>query len=378
MKKLAIVTVVSRNYLAGARVLMNSVRAVAPQAATFICLADRPPHDWNAGEEPAECFFADRLSIPQWKRFAFRYQSLELACALKPRAMQHVLELGFEKVIYVDGDQYFYSRPDALIAALERDDVVLTPHLTSPLSVDRPSERDLMILRAGAYNAGLIGVRRSPTADRLLQWWAERLSFESVVDVHGGQVGDQRWLDLVPGLFSGVRIERSPGINAAFWTLWSHPLTYDDDVGYQIGSTPLVDFHFSGFDPQCPLMLSRHDPYATPSTSAALARLTSDYAGRLLGMGWAKCRAWGYEFERLRDGTLVRPYWREAVRLCHESLADIEDPFDTETHPDLVTRLSALEPLVRRHRVDWRLAEADAPPVRLNRWQRILRRYFCG
>src|SRR6188472_2813379 len=105
MKELGIVTVVTRNYLAGARALANSLKRVAPDATFFICLVDRPPADWRVSEEPAVCFHADSLSIPDWKRFAFQYQPLELACALKPYAIRHVLDRGFEKVLYVDGDQ---------------------------------------------------------------------------------------------------------------------------------------------------------------------------------------------------------------------------------------------------------------------------------
>jgi hypothetical protein len=370
MKKLGIVTVVTRNYLAGARALANSIERVVPEASFFICLIDRPPAEWSESGESAVYFFADSLGIPNWKRFAFQYQPLELACALKPHAIRHVLDQGFEKVLYVDADQLFYSSPAAIMAGLAHDSILLTPHLNQPSPDNRPWKRELTILRAGIYNGGFVAVRKSDTTDRFLKWWGDRLNTECIIDLHGSYFVDQRWLGLVPGLFPNVRIERSPGINAAYWTLWSHSLEHSGD-GYRVGTDPLVCFHFSGFDPQLPTELSRYDDRDLGPQDTACQELLAGYAAELLRMGWAECRSWGCEFDQLHDGTAISPYWREAIRLSDSSLSHIEDPFDTGAYPDLVARLSALEFRVHRNRTDWRLTS----PVKLSRWQRILQRF---
>jgi hypothetical protein len=379
-RELAFVTVVTRDCLAGARALAHSVRQVAPDATMYICLVDRPPSPWIPDTEPAHCVMADALGIPAWKRVAFQYQTMELACSLKPVAMRYVLDQGFKKVIFVDGDQFFYSRPQAILDALEFATIIVIPHLTQPLSVDQPERLDLAILRAGVYNTGFLAIKQSESADQFLQWWTERLRSECVIDQHGGVFVDQRWMDLAPSLFEGVRIERSLGSNVGYWTLWSNTLTLDRTVGFHIGTAPVVSFHFSGFDPLQPATLSRYDlidhSIGPASSHAALQSLQAAYAAELVRCGWQECRSWGCEFERLTNGMTISPYWREAIRLNDLSLADIVDPFDPEACPDLVARLTALEPSMRRKRIDWRLAEPDAVPAKLNRWRRFLRRYL--
>jgi hypothetical protein len=38
-------------------------------------------------------------------------------------------------------------------------------------------------------------------------------------------------------------------------------------------------------------------------------------------------RAWGYQYDRLEDGTKIREEWRELVRNEHPALQGVENPF---------------------------------------------------
>ena len=81
----------------------------------------------------------------------------------------------------------------------------MTPHLTGFIEGDEhPCERT--ILQAGTYNLGFLVVTRQPDLARFLGWWQEKLEFQCVVDTERGLFVDQKWIDLVPGLFPGVRI----------------------------------------------------------------------------------------------------------------------------------------------------------------------------
>ncbi len=162
MPDLAVVTVVTRNYLHYARALAVSVRETNPTVPVYICLVDRPPQPYDPSAEPGTVFFADELGTPDWKRFAFQYDGLELACALKPFAMRRVLDEGLRGVLYLDSDGLVYGPLSGIRERLGSGPVALTPHLDSPLPEDGRSPSEATILRAGVFNGGFVAVSGTP------------------------------------------------------------------------------------------------------------------------------------------------------------------------------------------------------------------------
>ena len=53
-------------------------------------------------------------------------------------------------------------------------------------------------------------------------------------------------MDMVPGLFDGVYVQRHEGWNVAYWNLAHRDVTRTVD-GYKVNGQKLVFFHFSGF-----------------------------------------------------------------------------------------------------------------------------------
>jgi hypothetical protein len=54
-----------------------------------------------------------------------------------------------------------------------------------------------------------------------------------------------------------TKISRHPGLNVGYWNLEQRQLTRTDG-DFRIDGRPLVVFHFSGFDPANPWMLSKY------------------------------------------------------------------------------------------------------------------------
>src|ERR1051325_593650 len=164
--------------------------------------------------EPFTSVSLDALPLPHPQKFFFRYTMLELNTAVKPWMFAYLFGRGFEQVVYFDPDIVVYSPLDELGG----DFITVVPHLTGPIGGDdHPSERSILV--AGAYNLGFLAVTRAPQLDAFLGWWKERLEFDCVVDVPRGLVVDQKWIDLVPGMFDGVRILRHDGYDVAYWNL---------------------------------------------------------------------------------------------------------------------------------------------------------------
>lgn len=209
MPDLAVVTVVTRNYLHYARALAVSVRETNPTVPVYICLVDRPPQPYDPSAEPGTVFFADELGTPDWKRFAFQYDGLELACALKPFAMRRVLDEGLRGVLYLDSDGLVYGPLSGIRERLGSGPVALTPHLDSPLPEDGRSPSEATILRAGVFNGGFVAVSGTPGGRGFLSWWSERLRRECINDPPSGIFVDQQWLDEVPAFFPNAHRARA-------------------------------------------------------------------------------------------------------------------------------------------------------------------------
>jgi hypothetical protein len=216
-----------------------------------------------------------------YRELTMRYTPAELCFALKPRVLRKLLQDGFSKVLYFDTDIALHHSLDAVYDALDEFSIVLTPHLTEPLPEDNRLPRDITILRAGAFNLGFIGVSNHPEARRFLDWWAAREWRYGYVDTYRGWGGDQKWCDLVPGLFDEVGILRNAGLNVGYWNLHSRPLSRRKGAWFA-GNEPLVFFHFSGFDPGHPQILSKFQDRIDPANDPLLAKLLSDY-GEALG-----------------------------------------------------------------------------------------------
>jgi hypothetical protein len=231
----AICTIISKNYLPYARVLMDSAARWAPEMPRFVILVDRVDEYFDPKNENFTLLLSEDLPIAESSWFHFKYTILELSTAVKPYALEFLFErYGFDKLIYFDPDIKLYSSLDSLLALLDENQIVLTPHLTAAFEDDRrPSELD--ILQSGAYNLGFIAISRGAESSRLLKWWQAKLYDRCIVDIPRGLFVDQKWMDLIPGMFEGVRILREPGYNVAYWSIIGKKLRWAKMAIWRMG-----------------------------------------------------------------------------------------------------------------------------------------------
>jgi hypothetical protein len=358
----AVVTIVTRNYLAYARVLMRQCRRHDPAVDRFVVVIDRPPDGTSADVADAEVIYGDELGVENWPRYAFQYTPFELSCALKPFAVDRLFaKHGYDAIVYLDGDMGLYRPLDPAWQALESCSVALTAHLLRPLPDDGLRPHESVFSHVGAYNAGFVGVRNDAAGRGFVTWWRSMLAKHCIVDLAAGYFVDQRWLCLAPGLFPGVHVLRHFGVNAGHWTLSQaafRPQTPEDpsrpDV--YVDDDPLVLFHFSGMTPLKPADYLANQNRTSLARIPCLERLVEHYHRDLAAAGLADCAAWGCGMERLRDGTPVDRTWREAIRREEPDFADVADPFDTDARPDLVARFRKIEVRGQMWRRDWQVA----------------------
>ena len=347
-------TIVSRNYLAYALTLMQSLAAQHPHSRRYLALADEGADDAELADPLFELIPIRALELPDFDAFVFRYDILELNTAIKPYVFRWLRRRhAQESLVYLDPDTYVLAPLATAQQALEHGALaVLTPHLNAPVSDDRhPGE--LAILSSGTYNLGFIALGPHAQADELIGWWADKLEFGCVADPAAGLFTDQKWMDLVPGLFADVHILRDDGYNLAYWNLAQRRVTREHDT-WMANAHPLVFVHFSGVDLDQPQLFSRHQDRYRAGNLGALRPLYEEYLGRLAANGHMRHRSRPYAYASFPDGeTISRPMRAVYRRYFDKGRAQAE-----------------LQPLqMRRERYDEPCEElpqrADAPVTRL-------------
>lgn len=325
-------TVVARNYSAHARVLANSVSRHHPGCRLKVLVLDDEPHV-TAGAEPFDRLALADLGIGtgEFQRMAGIYDLTELATSLKPWIFRRLLEATARPVIYLDPDIELFDSIEEAADLAARHGIVLTPHALEPMPRDgcMPGEREILL--AGMYNLGFLAL--GGDVSRFLDWWQERLSWDCVIAPDQGLFVDQRWMDFVPGCFDHV-ILRDPSYNVAYWNVHGRPLRWTG-TRYEVSGRPLRFFHFSGFSPDRPDELSRHQagkPRVRLSDEPALAQLCVEYARRLEECGFAGCKHIPYGLECLRSGLVLdsrmRMIYRRGLLQAERDGAAVPSPLD--------------------------------------------------
>lgn len=321
-------TIVARNYLAQARVLARSFQQFHPDSSFTILVVD----DLGGREASDSVTGARLLSLRDVGldpgdelRMPMIYNVTELSTAVKPWLLRKLRDEAGGVVFYLDPDIEIFAPLDDVAALTEEHSIVLTPHVTEPIPRDKLSLSESDILGSGIYNLGFIAV--GPRSESFLSWWAERLRRECVVDPARMRFTDQRWIDFVPGLFDHY-ILRSPAFNVAYWNLHSRKLSRTD-TGYQVNGERLRFFHFSGYDPDQPHILSKHQgerPRILLSERPDVAGICDDYRRKLEAEGFSKTKRNPYGFEKLSNGVRIDWYVHQLYRAALDKFESGEGP----------------------------------------------------
>lgn len=250
-------TIVSKNFLAHARVLAHSFHEHHPDAEFIILLVDDIETAPNVTGERISIVSINDLPLPERNQFCFRYGLRELHTAVKPFFLEWVFHHRHaDSVVYLDPDILMQSPLFSTQKALSSNSIVLTPHVLRPIEDGlRPSDHD--VLRVGVFNLGFIGLSDTAVTRDFLYWWQRRVTEDCTEQPDRNVFFDQRWMDLVPAIFSGVYVLRDPTCNVAYWNL--HERAVQCVNGHcKVEGSPLTFFHFSGYSPSRPNDLCKY------------------------------------------------------------------------------------------------------------------------
>jgi hypothetical protein len=310
------------NYLPKVRLLLESLRRYHPEMRLVLALSDRlPDPELVRGEAWDEIMPVESLDIPDWERWAFTHNIVELSTAIKPFVLRRLLDRpDCAGVFYFDPDMVLFSRLDDLIDRLAQGSVVLTPHQTKPeTGLERVIDNEICSLKVGTYNLGFVGVRPTPPGRDFARWWSERVYYFCRDDIPNGLFTDQKWIDLAPALFDGVQIVRSSRFNVAPWNLTTRQLSGNLDGGFMVDGEPLGFYHFTGFDSGAHrIMVGKYC-----GTNPSAMSLVDWYQKATSGLEDDPLTSQPWAFGQFSDGSPIN----RAHRLIYRSRADLQQRF---------------------------------------------------
>jgi len=336
-------TIIAGNYSAFAQVLARSFLQHHPGARFATVIVDHPSEPLTELGEISEIVRVDEIDFgPEgYGRMAVSYDVTEFSTAVKPFAARHFIDQGEDIVFYIDPDILVLTELTSLMEGVRSKSIALTPHCLEPIARDGRMLRESDIMMSGIYNLGFIGV--GPGAEPFLDWWCERLRRDAIVDPANMLFTDQRWIDLAVPIFDPYT-ERSPRYNVAYWNFSQRPLRIEDGRFF-IEDEPLGFFHFSGFDPKHPYLLSKYmgeRPRTLISENPTLSVLLAHYSELLEAAGHSRKSRDPYSWAKIPPDITLTPRIRRHYRQCL-----LRADQDLEPYPPDPTRSEEYEDFVR-------------------------------
>ncbi|WP_259016478.1 glycosyltransferase [Emticicia fluvialis] len=243
-------TLCSVNYLAQAHTLGDSLKKHNPDFRFVIGLVDKlDTKDIDTSKLPDYPLLElDKIQIADLPGMCERYDITELNTAVKPYYLDYFLRNNPEatNIIYFDPDIIVFDKLTHLEESLQKYDIVVTPHTTTPYN-DTKWQNEEDIVNTGVFNFGFVAIRRSDSARKMVDWWCQKLEKECLIDLCNGLFVDQHWADFFPVYFDNVLINKHLGYNVAYWNLHERICTEKDGKWFINNSTALQFFHYSGY-----------------------------------------------------------------------------------------------------------------------------------
>lgn len=155
-----------------------------------------------------------------------------------PWLIRHVLaELPADsQLAYLDADLFFYAGLEPIYEEWGQGELFLVPH-----RLEHVPENQAVV---GRFNVGLVGFRHTSQVRACLDRWAAQCLEWCHLCAEDGKLGDQKYLDEWPDLYSGVVVCQHHGVGAGAWNIRQYRL-HQQGGELLLDQWPLVMLHLN-------------------------------------------------------------------------------------------------------------------------------------
>jgi hypothetical protein len=254
MSSHVIFTSVNLDYLSRAKILADSIKYYNSKI-NFVVILSEPNLEITTAEIDLilkncnsidEILLLKDLSL-EINRAVQNLQVTEVCTTVKAETMIKLLNREqVQFVTYIDPDIVVYDDIDRILHEHKQGDILLTPHLIEePLREISVLNNEIAgAMQHGIFNLGFISCKKSNNAFALLNWWNSRLLKYCREDANNSIWTDQKWFDLAPVYFDGIKIVKDRAWNMASWNLDERRLISVDPPTLE-DNRQLLFYHFS-------------------------------------------------------------------------------------------------------------------------------------
>lgn len=298
-----IFTLCSNNYLPQALSLAESASRFQPGWKFVIGLVDRLDTSIDYKTFETEIVTVETVE-PAIESLAKKFSIVELNTCVKPAFFEYFFQQrNATEVLYLDPDTRLYHSLEALQEVLLEHEIVLTPHILSPIPLDGQRPNEPLFLNYGIYNLGFLALKRSQNSLQLVDWWKQRVYHWGYDQPCNGLFTDQLWMNFAPVFFEKVYVLRNPGYNMAPWNLHERRLSRENETILVNGQFPLVFFHFSSVAPGQDLLHREYNRFL-PGSRPDLEQLYREYRNNLESLQYAELRVVPCYYDAFRQQVL--------------------------------------------------------------------------
>jgi hypothetical protein len=255
-----IFTLCSNNYLAQAKTLMDSLGKFEPKAKLVIGLVDKLSDQIDyTFFHPVEIIPISEVGINSLEEMCRERSVVELNTSVKPSFIRFLIRKfdTFDNIFYFDPDIKVFDSISLLFEELKRFDILITPHIVTPILIDGYRPQENIFLKYGLYNMGFLGLStKGENVEKFLSWWEERVLNFGFWRPEEGYFVDQLWVNLVPIFFDRVKILKEYRFNMAPWNLHERCIVSEKNGAFMLNDSSLLCFyHFSFYDFKNPEMI---------------------------------------------------------------------------------------------------------------------------
>ena len=282
-------TLCSNNYLAQAKILGDSLKNFNPDYHFIIGLTDElhPDIDYSFFKNMSVVPVAE-IGINNFDSLWKKYNIIEFNTCVKASFFKYLFNTypNEQVVCFLDPDIAVFHSLAILETELIQNNILLTPHIYTPIPLDGNKPTENLFLNYGIYNLGFIAISRNCFNDgKFLDWWEERTLTIGFDRPREGIFVDQLWINLVPLFFEKVKILSYYGFNVGPWNLHERTVEETDTGALTMNDGhPLYFFHFSTFKFSEPDKISNSPTYNRYNFAAQpqLKPLYNDYCQQLI------------------------------------------------------------------------------------------------
>ena len=332
-------TLCSNNYLAQAKTLGDSIKRINPDYLFFIGLNDRLSDEINYDKEIGyPIILSNEIGIPDFNGLWKKYSIIEFNTCVKPFYFQFFISKysGVEYIFYFDPDIYIFNNLSHIENEFgESAEILITPHILSPIAIDGKTPGENIFLNFGLFNLGFLGLKDPLMSNEFLEWWKERTYNLGFNQPGNGLFVDQLWFNLVPLFFENVKISKNPGFNMAPWNLHERILIKSNIVLFNNQSFPLVFYHFSNYKYSDPDIIAKYYNRYNFDSNTDLLQAYRKYNSMLITNGIQKLSNINCHYMNLREEYFKAEYQKK----IHNSKISLIKHFLKKIMPPVIIRI---------------------------------------